>query len=48
VFERERDRVVGSLTRLLESVLIIVLGAVVAVIVAAILLPIFQASSFVE
>lgn len=46
-FDRDSDRVVASLTRLLEALLIVFLGGIVAVIVAAILLPIFQASAFV-
>ena len=47
VYERESDRVVGTLTRLLESALIVLLAGVVAMIVAAVLLPIFQASQFI-
>lgn len=48
VFERDSDRVVSSATKLMESVLILILGTLVAIIVASILLPIFQATSFVE
>jgi type II secretory pathway component PulF len=48
VFERDSDRVANSVARLLESALILVLGAMVAAIVAAILLPIFQATSLAE
>jgi type II secretory pathway component PulF len=47
-FEQETERVLGSVTRLLESTMILLLGAAVGVIVAAILLPIFQATSFVD
>ena len=48
VYERESDRVVATLTRLLESLLILFLGAVTGLIVAAILLPIFRASALVR
>jgi len=47
VYERESDRVVGAMTRLLEAGLIVVLAGVVALVVAAILLPIFRASAFI-
>ncbi|OGG51568.1 MAG: hypothetical protein A3F84_06395 [Candidatus Handelsmanbacteria bacterium RIFCSPLOWO2_12_FULL_64_10] len=42
-YDREMDRAVGLITALLEPALIVLLGGVVAFIVAAILLPIFQA-----
>jgi type II secretory pathway component PulF len=47
VYERESDRVVGAMTRLLEAALIVLLAGVVALVVAAILLPIFRASAFI-
>lgn len=47
VYERDSDRAVRSMTTLLESVLILLLGGAVGLIVAAILLPIFRASAIV-
>ena len=41
-YEREAEQTVGTLTQLLEPVIMLVLGGVVAVIVSGILLPIYN------
>jgi len=46
VYERESRRALETITRLLESALIVLLAGIVALIVAAILLPVFRASAF--
>ena len=47
VYEEEAERAVAGAVRLLEPTLILVMGAVIAGIVAAIILPIFQANAMV-
>jgi type II secretory pathway component PulF len=48
IYEEEAERTVTAVVRLLEPALIIVLGAVIATIVAAVMLPVFRASSMVS
>lgn len=47
IYEEEAERTVTAVVRLLEPILIIVLGAIIATIVAAVMLPVFRASSMV-
>jgi type IV pilus assembly protein PilC len=48
IYEDEAERSVTGAVKLLEPVLIISIGGVVAAIVAAVMLPIFQVNAMVE
>ena len=48
IYEEEAERAVSGAVKLLEPVLIIMMGAVIAGIVAAVMLPVFQANVMVE
>ncbi len=48
IYEEEAERAVAAAVKLLEPILIVVMGGVIACIVAAIMLPIFQANSMVQ
>ena len=48
IYEEEAERAVSGAVKLLEPVLIIVMGVVIAGIVAAVMLPVFQANVMVE
>jgi len=48
IYEAEADRAVAGAVRLLEPMLILLLGGAVAVIVAAVMLPIFNATAMVR
>jgi general secretion pathway protein F len=48
IYEDEAERAVSGAVKLLEPILIVVMGAVIAGIVAAVMLPVFQANVMVE
>jgi general secretion pathway protein F len=48
IYEEEAERAVSGAVRLLEPALIVVMGAVITGIVAAVMLPVFQANAMVE
>ena len=48
IYQEEAQRAVTGAVKLLEPVLIIVLGGIIAAIVAAVMLPIFEANAMVQ
>ncbi len=48
IYEEEAERTVGSAVKLLEPILIIVMGGIIAAIVGAVMLPVFEANAMVE
>jgi len=48
IYEDEADRAVTNAVKLVEPVLIVVMGSIIAAIVAAVMLPVFQANIMVE
>ncbi len=48
IYEEEAERAVGGAVKLLEPILIVVMGGVIAAIVAAVMLPVFEANAMVE
>src|SRR5690606_25556052 len=48
IYEEEASRMVGNTVRLLEPIMIVFMGAIIAGIVAAVVLPIFQSTSAIQ